>query len=115
MTETFVEVYDSSTYIDMSRRNVQIKIEFGEESKEYEQACEELTKFVENKEIFTFPPDASYVTYDGIDLRVDNPFDDDGNIKENDKVSLKDILAVLHRYLKPTKSYKFCNRDRKLL
>lgn len=73
MTESFVGVYDSSTYIAMSRRNVKILLEHGKDSQEFEEAREELLNLWNNipDECFTFPEDAGYVTFDGIDLRIE--------------------------------------------
>lgn len=77
MTEAFVNVYDSSTYIYMSRRNVKLAEKFGRDSIEYETGKKELLNWLNSIEdgCFSFPPDANFVTYDGVDLRFEKLHD----------------------------------------
>lgn len=71
MTEAFVGVYDSSTCICLSRQSSKMLIEHGESSEEYEDARQNFKNWWNSIEEgkFTMSPDASYVSYDGIDLR----------------------------------------------
>lgn len=84
MTEAFVGVYDSSTCICLSRQSAKMLIEHGEDSKEHENTRQKFKNWWDSIDEgkFTMPPDASYVSYDGIDLRE---FDSklDQNILEN--------------------------------
>jgi len=71
MTEAFVEVYDSSTCICLSRQSAKMLNEHGEDSQEYEEARQNFKNWWDSIDEgeFTMAPDASYFSYDGIDLR----------------------------------------------
>lgn len=71
MTETFVGVYDSSTCICLFRQSAKMLIEHGEGSEEYEDARQKIKNWWNSIDEgkFTMAPNASYVSYDGIDLR----------------------------------------------
>ena len=74
MTETFAGVYDSSTCIYLSRKSAKAWREYGENSEEYENACQEFNEWWNGipKGKFTMAPNASYVSYDGIDFRIED-------------------------------------------
>lgn len=76
MSENFAGVYDSSTCIHLSRKSVKALLEHGSNSEEYAEAQMEFREWWNSicDGEFSISPNASYVTYDGIDLRFESPF-----------------------------------------
>jgi len=73
MGKDTVGIYDSSTCICLSKQSAAAWREHGENSPEYEAAQQEFREWWNGIEPggFTFPPNANFVTYNGIDLRLE--------------------------------------------